>query len=85
MRTLLVISAIAVLGAFGPGVALADPADPEDEPQSGHSCIGTDCKDVYEPGDVVNLPGLPPPTICMELVGDETIPPEDQWDGCILP
>lgn len=85
MRALLLISAIAVLGA-GPGVVLADPADAEGDPQStGHTCISTDCKEVIDPGDLLNPPELPPPTICMELVADDSIPPEDQWDGCILP
>lgn len=86
MRTLLVISTIAVLGAGGPGIALADPGDPDDPQSSG--CISTGCKGVYPGGELPpgdTLPGLPDPIICMELVGDDSTPPEDQWDGCILP
>jgi hypothetical protein len=83
MRTLLLISAITAMG-MGPGLALADPGDSQ-----GHSCIGTGCKAVYDDDNPLppdfEAPGLPGGDICMELVGDDATPPEEQWDGCILP
>jgi hypothetical protein len=86
MRSLLVVSTIALLCSGVSSVALADPGDPDGPQQSG--CISTGCKTVYDPGDLppgFEFPSLPPPTICMELVTDDSIPPEDQWDGCVLP
>jgi len=86
MRALLVISAAAALAA-GPGVAFAEPDDGAQS--SGHSCIGTDCKAVYDDDNPLppdfEEPALPPPDVCMELVADPSTPPEEQWDGCMLP
>jgi hypothetical protein len=88
VRKILALATAAALSLSVSGLAQADPNDPCEDPNAS-TCPDSPNFDPWAWHDFHQGPTQPndPTTgpICQNQVGDESTPPEDQPDGCILP
>jgi len=89
MRALVTFATVVTLSLGGSSLAMADPTDDPCSDPNASSCPSSPNFDPWQWHGYHQGPSEPNPPIegpiCQNQVGDESTPPEDQPDGCILP
>ncbi|MGZ9099196.1 MAG: hypothetical protein ACXW3O_05795 [Brevundimonas sp.] len=89
MRMMLAIAAAVALNVSAAGLVLADPTDDPCADPNASTCPSSPSFDPWAWHNWHQGPTSPnPPTsgpTCQNQIGDESLPPEQQNDGCILP